>query len=417
MDCAVKAFVGMRWMMAGTVLMTYLAGVVAGAPAVPKRVIYSTGDPTNEKFGPTDDPVELEYRALVAMTRGPAIEVNDAKQREARAAMRNELHRLGLAFLEKHPSSPRRWDVVNLLRAAPTFAMRVETDGRVEMVPDRERAKAWRLRHIELLQQLLEASDARPAAREVAYASLIDEHSMNFNVHANAAGEEPTLVRIMDWLSSFHREFPHSSRLERCYHEVSEVLDRVDPKRNTAFLAQVKSRHATGSFHDVRIRAMVDGRLRLMQAQAEPIWLRLRTIDGRFADTSSYRGKVVLLAMFPATWEVYENLLQTLYGMHHGGGLEIVHVSTGENVDTRQRLRPEEVARRAAEKRWPWPVVFDGDDLIGEFARSMGQNASPAWILIGRDGRVSAEIPSGAQLDAAIRAELELGPEAPAASR
>jgi hypothetical protein len=133
----------------------------------------------------------------------------------------------------------------------------------------------------------------------------------------------------------------------------------------------------------------------------------LAALDGRFADTREYTGKIVLIAVVPVPWGEQLDFMHGLYSAYHEHGLEIIHVTGGDPArygeDSRTAL---ETALDVDEEKLPWRVAWDRKGTIGEFSRSIGKNVYPAFLLISRDGRFVAETSSQGALLRALEREL-----------
>ncbi len=104
-----------------------------------------------------------------------------------------------------------------------------------------------------------------------------------------------------------------------------------------------------------------------------------KTIDGREIDTSSLRGKIVLVN-FWATWcppcRSEMPLFQRVYGKYRDQGFEIIGVSTDSSVEV--------VRKFVREYRLTFPIVLDENDLSSK----LRIGGLPTSFLIDRDGRV-----------------------------
>ena len=131
----------------------------------------------------------------------------------------------------------------------------------------------------------------------------------------------------------------------------------------------------------------------------------LTDLSGRTVALADYRGKVVLVD-FWATWSPScESEFPALKAMHarlKGRDFALLAVSVDE-------APPEVVARYAAEKAMPWPVLFSDDAA----AKAYRVYALPSKFLIGRDGAVVKkylEVPDPEALENDIMAQLNRRP-------
>jgi thiol-disulfide isomerase/thioredoxin len=122
---------------------------------------------------------------------------------------------------------------------------------------------------------------------------------------------------------------------------------------------------------------------------------------GKF-DMSKYNGKVLLVNIF-ATWcgpcQVEIANMRKYYDLYHDKGLEVVALSGDHD--------PAALNKYLAEKKLPWPVVYD-DKKPSPTLAYYGIHSFPQLILIGRDGKVISLNVRGEALPKAL--EQLLGP-------
>ncbi len=118
----------------------------------------------------------------------------------------------------------------------------------------------------------------------------------------------------------------------------------------------------------------------------KPLELEGHTIDGKPLDLSRYEGRVVLVD-FWATWcgpcrAEIPNILQN-WEKYHDLGFDVIAISVDQDMNALKTF--------VAKENPPWVVV--ADKFPGN-KRSMGAKYGirgiPAFILIGRDGKVAA---------------------------
>ena len=366
---------------------------------------------------------EAEFRALKALgeTQVPMGTAKLSEDEGAWLSGRNlTLHERGLAFWANYPTHPLRWDVWVLLSLTPTFVRESVEDGRITFVRDYERQRAWSRRYDEGLEKLVGAPDASDSAKQRALSSLLTRNGMNWRGRINTPEGQRMLVRMTDWFEQWERDFPASLSIINGVRAVAEVLDAADPARCQQFLLNLPHRYAGDTARDRTIRTFAEGRLKLVLGQAYPVWLRLAALDGRFADTQDYRGKIVLVALFPVAWSEQVEFLRTLRGRFHPRDFEIIHVTGGDSMVVGEAYRTAlETAEIVDQGDYPWRVAWDEKGTIGEVARSMGLNGYPTWLLLSRDGRFVAKTSSSREMVAALEAEVLIKPEplvAPAAA-
>jgi hypothetical protein len=323
-----------------------------------------------------------------------------------------QLHERGLKFWEDYPNDPLRWDVWALLRGTPLWQRTVTENGETKVVRDRERMEAWWRLQQEQFEELLEAPDASSRARMAAFDFLISSHAGRWTSRAKTPEGQAALVKMIGWFERWQREYPQGLSLINGARRIAEMLDVADPLQAQRFLLGLINRYSADTRRDRDIREMAEGRLKLLLGQAYPVWVRLAALDGRFADTRDYVGKLVLVAIVPLPWGEQLDFMHGLYAAYHKHGFEIIHVTGGDPARYGEAPRTAlETAVDVDEQKLPWRVAWDRKGTIGEVSRSLGKNVYPAWLLIARDGRFVAETSSQRELVRAIERELTLKPE------
>lgn len=358
---------------------------------------------------------EAEHKALKALSEmGPPVGMvrMSAEEQAWSFEKSTKLHERGLKFWEDYPNDPLRWDVWVLLRSTPRWGREVTENGETKIVLDRERMDAWWRLQQERFEQLLEAPDASPHARMSAFDFLIASHAGRWTARAKTPEGQAVLVKMLGWFERWQREYPESLALINGARRIAEMLDVADPLQAQRFLLGLINRYPADTRRDREIREMAEGRLKLVLGQAYPVWLRLAALDGRFADTRDYAGKLVLVAIVPLPWGEQLDFMHGLQTAYHPHGLEIIHVTGGDPMRHGEAPRTAlETAIDADDQKLPWRVAWDRKGTIGEFSRSLGKNVYPAWLLISRDGRFVAETSSQGALMRAIERELALKPQ------
>ena len=327
-----------------------------------------------------------------------------------------ELHERGLAFWAKFPADPLRWDVWMMMNRAVFFTREVVESGETKVVRDPERWRAWSERYQRGVEELLAAPDAGASARATALGYLLGYYGRNWRSRITTPDGQTVLAKMTGWFERWEREFPDSPALINGVRAMAEVLDAADPARCQRFLYDVRARYRAETRRDRDIRGVVEGRLKLLLGQAYPVWIRLAALDGHFADTQEYRGRMVLISLFPLAWSTPAEFLRGLHEKYHARGLENIHVTGGDAMEVGAAPRSAlETAWVAEEKQYPWRVVWDRQGTFGEFARTMGLNTYPTWLLLSRDGRFVAQTSSPREIVAAIDRELliKMEPEPP----
>ncbi len=136
---------------------------------------------------------------------------------------------------------------------------------------------------------------------------------------------------------------------------------------------------------------------------ASPLPFAGTDMAGKPLTLAQYSGKVVLVD-FWATWcgpciAEMPNVLSA-YSKYKGKGFDIIGVSLDEAND-----KPK-LVKFTQEKNMPWRQVFDGKGWSSKLATTYGVKAIPFTLLIGKDGKIAAVNPRGAELEPAIVAAL-----------
>jgi hypothetical protein len=336
------------------------------------------------------------------------------------------LHDRGLEFMAAHPKHPLRWDVLVLLRWGRTHDIVVRADGtKGTLQPPAERAE-WEREYMSRLEDLLQSAEAGPAARREALNQLVDHYCIEIRKGTVDNPRKGLVPALLEWVNELHALDPKSGKLAYLYLRVARMLNALDPVQCRAFLDEKLARHAGKGDPDLDVRRNVENFQRLMRNQAAPateLWEHLRRIEPVF-DDAPYRGKVVLIANLAVDWTLHTLQLEELYGKYHHDGLEIIQIayrnrSTGVvRYGNEQRYDPPPLVQRertamlryVAEKKWPWPVLWDEVTYPKDFQRVWAQNSIPAFLLVGRDGRITREIPGELKWEVRIPRELAQSP-------
>jgi thiol-disulfide isomerase/thioredoxin len=168
-----------------------------------------------------------------------------------------KLRELGLAFVEKHPQDPRRWNIVlRFMPISPHFVTSwgpLTADGQVQRpVVDAEQAAAWKARVAALHAEMEKATDLPPDVKEIVTKRLADrartqafrarwqsgrnEPAPDFTVQKFDGGEVKLSdyrgkVVVLDfwasWCGPCKESMPHNQEVATRYREQDVVIFAV----------------------------------------------------------------------------------------------------------------------------------------------------------------------------------------------
>ena len=130
----------------------------------------------------------------------------------------------------------------------------------------------------------------------------------------------------------------------------------------------------------------------------KPLELAGYAIDGKPLNMANYRGKVVLVD-FWATWcgpcrAEMPNVLQN-WKKYHDDGFDVIAISVDQDMNALQAF--------VAQEKPPWTVVADNHPgNARKMGAKYGIRGIPAFILMGKDGKVAAVNCRGQRLDQEI---------------
>jgi thiol-disulfide isomerase/thioredoxin len=381
-------------------LLLALPAVAAETRPIPPTPVAKTNDPAERDFNRLRETLKAYDR--------PANPKDTPSER-----MRDDEARLGqvqqllLNFIESHPDSPRRWDIVVILRRSmrrfvkdilPGYDANPISDHLVFDQP----AKEARIRHIgELERAMLDAPDVPPNLTMAKYRPLflarkVDDQ-MTFARRKPAA--EIDWVALESQIDTYGREFPDQHEavwLEETY------LSLLEAKRPDATLARLQ--HSIQSANR-EVRQLAEGRLRIETARREPLELKFTAIDGREVDLAKLRGKVVLIdfwAMWCGPCIAELPNVKAVYEQYHDRGFEIVGISLDEKAD-QEKLR-----QFVQQEDLPWPQYYDGKKWKTALAKKFSISSIPTMLLIAPDGRLATTSARGPALETEVKRLLGL---------
>lgn len=353
------------------------------------------------------DPVEAEWEAVNALTH-PTPPANMTKAQHYRwyDSFCQQVGGAAFAFMEKHPTDPRRWRAAMLL-TRPNFRPRFvtsigddyDTAGEQAVVRDKAAETAWATR-VEALEKAMRAATDLPpdVGEQLDFGDMWEGVLMPAYQAAMEEKKAPDWTKIDATVTAFLSRWPASDTtglmsfyvsLKRAAGEKDEltVLQAFADSPNQAARDYVAARHR---FHDLR---------------KQPIAMAFTAVDGREVDLAKLRGKVVLID-FWATWcgpcmEEIPNVVAN-YKKYHDKGFEIVSISLDKAAD-RQKL-----IDYTKEHDMPWPQHFDGKFWKNKYAVEYSITGVPAMFLLDQNGMLVSTDARGPKLEAEIKRLLKL---------
>ncbi|MFN4241625.1 MAG: tetratricopeptide repeat protein [Tepidisphaerales bacterium] len=141
--------------------------------------------------------------------------------------------------------------------------------------------------------------------------------------------------------------------------------------------------------------------------------LHFRTLDNQRGSTASLRGRLVVVFFFVPGTAAGDRILDAVRAVASLEGVGVAAVGVAVAPDPTSSLHPESLRNALDRHRIPYPVHVDEKTGGRPLARQWGFPSGSGIALLDPRGRVAvADVPP-AQLDAALRRQLELTPPEP----
>ena len=367
---------------------------------------------------PAADAATSELEAIRAFTRTesePRETLTPAGRLQHGEDRLRQLREQGRAYLNAHPTDPRRWEAVMWLLIYPPQFIKVtppdNPTGRPRIEVDQAARAAWQAELAHLRAALWAATDVAPAVRE---------QLASAEINAELSGIERTrdpvrLPALQTRLDALAAEFPTSEIVAGAEGVYLNTAAKVDPSSVEPLVRRLVA--SPNSF----IRSLAAGKLRMLDFQTKPLALTFIAVDGREVDLAKLRGKVVLID-FWATWcgPCLAELpnVKKVYAAYHDQGFEVVGISL-ENAKLAPKDTPEQTAAKLAKAKkiltdfttkeeMPWAQYFDGKFWKNDIATNYAINAIPATFLLDQEGKLVSTQARGEKLEAEVKRLLKL---------
>jgi thiol-disulfide isomerase/thioredoxin len=350
----------------------------------------------------------------------------------------------GLAFMEKHPTDPRRWTVamrtqdyyMNWANYYKTWAGQLGADGglpkeapgvqaAIEAVWPAVERQAWEQQLAQIEAAALAAPDT-PVWERFYFGSYLLRGTIMKARKNHLPPDAPEWKTYGEKLLQLSAANP----VPRTEGDSAPQTDgaRLVVEYQSARFPLVADRSAGKPLLEALAASpnmdMADearDQLRFLAIANQPIAIAFTAADGREVDLGKLRGKVVLID-FWATWcgpckgEIPN--VKKVYAAYHDKGFEVVGVAL-ESASLTPKDTPEQTTAKLAkakkvltdftvENGMPWPQYFDGKGWKNDISTKYAVRSIPAMFLVDQNGKIVSTNARGEALEKEVKRLLKL---------
>jgi thiol-disulfide isomerase/thioredoxin len=318
------------------------------------------------------------------------------------------LRRLGLAFYDRYPADPRRWQWLAVaLRYQPVYlkaaidpvAGYAEKDETVLLtssfgyaIPDSEVDVAsrdlWKERQAELVAAAMAAADCPDVTKAeiglwdlwwaYAHPRMPDAPTAQ-DVERWAQERYPLTQRFLELMKEHPDYAPPGIGLKGLTAMMIDDVRKHRPDDFRAFLGALRSSP------NAIVARFSGGDEELERLKTEPIQMKFTTVDGREIDLAQMRGKVVLVDYW-GTWcdkcHIELPWFKELHARYQADGFEIISVMMEPNGEESDRKRALADIKRNGLESWIHLVTTFNDPCVVKY----GITAAPTHLLLDKKG-------------------------------